>query len=279
MKIKSIPVGEKEKTFVIAEMGINHNGDVETARQMLNEAAQAGVAAVKFQTYKTEKRVKPDSPIFDLLKQCELSSDDIKKLRKEAANLGIAFGSTPFDGESVELLAELDVDFIKIASMDLCNYPLIKQIIDKRKQIIVSTGMSTKEELMKTISFLESNKCDAAVLHCTTLYPVTEKNINLSAIKTLKDLIDFPIGFSDHSLGYAIPVFAVVVGACIIEKHFTLDTDMPGPDQKLSADPEILKKMIQRIKKVEEILGNGDLVIQECEKAQLQFKRVVSLEE
>jgi len=273
LKFNDVLIGDDQPTFIIAEIGINHNGDFELAKKLIQQAKKAGANAAKFQTYLTEKRVPKDSPIFEILKKCEIRFDEQAKLKKFAENEGVTFFSTPFDKESVSFLEEVGVGAYKLASFDLVNLDLIKHVAKTKKPVIASVGMADINEINSAVSLLNENHSPFALLHCVSSYPTKPEDANLKVISHLKSKFDCPVGYSDHTIGIEVPVLAVAVGATIIEKHFTLDTEMDGPDHQLSANPMTLTQMIQKIRKTEKILGSDEIKTFDCEKDILQYRR------
>ncbi len=273
VRIGSREVGAGHPTFVVAEVGINHGGSVETAKRLIEAAAKSGADAVKFQTYRTEKRVSRESPIFDILKQCELDEAAHHEVVRVARDVGISFFSTPFDPESVELLASLDVPAYKIASFDIVNLALIRAATSKRRPLIVSRGMADAGEIDRAVEVMERAGVHYILLHCVSAYPLKPEDANLRMIATLQRRYTCPIGYSDHTIGIEVPVLAVAAGACAVEKHFTLDRAMPGPDHALSADPKDLQAMVERIRVIEPILGRGEIRRLESEQAILPYRR------
>ena len=261
MKIESIhfgdrSIGDGNPVFIVAEVGINHNGDLNLARQLLEKAKESGADAVKLQTYLTEKRVPKDSPIFDLLKKCELSYEEQKELFSMGHDLGLSVFSTPFDDEAVDFLDQVGVPILKVASFDIVNKKLLTRMAATGRPVIMSRGMATREELESALSIFDHQGTQSAILHCVSAYPVkSESDLNLSTIRYLKEHYQRPVGLSDHTLGIEAPVWAVAAGAQIIEKHFTLSTNMEGPDHAISADPATLEKMVSSIRRFESALG------------------------
>jgi len=266
-------IGPDNPCFVIAEAGVNHNGSVENAMKMVTVAAEAGADAVKFQTFSTdlmvsrqakkadyqERETGAGESQYEMLKKLELPLDAYPKLFAECDKLGILFMSTPFDIQSVDFLDNMGMKIFKIPSGELTNEPLIRHIATKGKPVIMSTGMATLEEIQIAVSFFESNmNSNLVLLQCTSCYPTLPQDINLRAMKVLSSHFNLPVGFSDHSLGYEIALAAVSMGACVIEKHFTLDNSLDGPDHKISLMPEQLKNMVHAIRKVESALGDGE---------------------
>ena len=256
IKIYDKTVGEK--CFVIAEAGVNHNGDVELAKKLVDIAAESGADAVKFQTFKTENLVTKTSAQYKMLKKLELDYEEFKELYNYAKKKNIIFLSTPFDFESVNFLNELDIPAFKISSGDLTNIPFLEYVAEKKKPIILSTGMATLGEIEEAINTIKNigNK-DIILLHCISAYPAKLETLNLRAINVLREAFKLPVGFSDHSLGIYTPIAAIALGAVIIEKHFTLDKNLPGPDHRASLSPEELKEMVKAIRLIEEALGDG----------------------
>ena len=272
--LSALGIGKK-RTFIIAEGGINHNGTMKTALRMIDAAKKAGADAIKFQTYITEKRVAKGSPIYGILKQCELTANDMARLKKHADTVGIIFFSTPFDTESVLLLKKLRVRLIKISSFDIVNEPLLKTAASTGIPLIISRGMATKKEINRAVSICERMRAQFALLHCVSAYPTPKAKVNLCAISTLRRL--YPkvvIGYSDHTLDLDACVYAVALGARILEKHFTLDRNMKGPDHALSADPKMLAELVSRVRELEVMLGSGSITSLPIEKATRQYRRV-----
>lgn len=279
MSIKSVnindcKIGFQEKVFVIAEVGINHNGDVKKARELIDEAKASGASAVKLQSYITEKRVKKDSPIFGILKKCELSFSDQKELFSYARNQDIEIFSTPFDDESVDFLSESGVSCYKVASFDIVNMKLLKKISEKKKPVIMSRGMATLKEIDSAIEIFRKMEINYVLLHCVSAYPVTDKkSLNLSTIRFLEERYQCPVGFSDHTIGIDVAITAVAAGAVAIEKHFTLSRNEHGPDHAMSTEPHELKEMVRKISEVQELLGKPATGLVDAEKDILQYRR------
>lgn len=263
----------KNKIFIIAEAGVNHNGNINLAYKMVDEAKKAGVDCIKFQTFKTEKIITKDAKKaeyqekntenketqYEMLKKLELTYDEFKKLKKYCEEKEIMFLSTPDEEESLNfLIDELNMEIIKIGSGEISNYIYLEKIAQKNKPIILSTGMSTLGEVEKALEIIKKyNNQKITLLHCTTNYPCPIEEVNLSAMLTLKEAFKLDVGYSDHTLGIEIPIAATALGATVIEKHFTLDKNLYGPDHKASLDSLELTKMVEAIRNIEKALGNG----------------------
>jgi N,N'-diacetyllegionaminate synthase len=286
IRIAGRVVGEHAPCFIIAEAGVNHNGDINLAKRLVDVAMQAGADAVKFQTFKAEdvvtktakkaeyqkKTTRAKESQFVMIKKLELSAGNFKELALHAHKNGIIFLSTPFDNESVDLLDGLGVPAFKIASGEITNFPLIRYIAKKGKPVILSTGMSSLGEISEALQVIRGEGVkQILLLHCVTAYPAKVEDVNLKAMETIRCEFKLPVGLSDHTLGITIPIAAVALGACVIEKHFTLDKSLPGPDHQASLEPEELKEMIKAIKEVEKAIGDGNKMPTEEEK---QIQRV-----
>lgn len=260
------------KVFIIAEAGVNHNGDINIAKRLIDVACEAHVDAIKFQTFKADKLVckNADKAEYqkrttnrtesqaDMLKKFELDLDAHKELVDYCNKKKIIFLSTPFDMESIDLLEKLNMQVYKIPSGEITNYPYLKKIAGLNKKIILSTGMAYLNEVKQAVEVLNKNGAfDITVLHCTTEYPTPIKDVNLKAMLTMKKELNVEVGYSDHTLGIEVPIAAVAMGASVIEKHFTLDKNMEGPDHKASLDPKELKEMVIKIRNIEMALGDG----------------------
>jgi N,N'-diacetyllegionaminate synthase len=262
------------KTIVIAEAGVNHNGDIELAKKLVDSAAFAGADFVKFQTFKAEKLVtvgavkanyqkentnKSDESQLEMLRKLELTFDEFILLSQYCEERNIGFLSSPFDLETIEFLAPL-IPFYKIPSGEITNYPYLKKIASMGKPIVLSTGMCINEDIKNALEVLMQNglsKNDISILHCNTEYPTPMKDVNLNAMLSIKEMFEVNVGYSDHTIGIEVPIAAVALGARIIEKHFTLDKNMKGPDHKASLNPTELTNMIKSIRNIEIALGTG----------------------
>ncbi len=268
--MKKVEKNKIENCFIIAEAGVNHNGSVDTAKKLVMVAKEMGADAVKFQTFKTENLVtkyakKADYQItdteddsqYEMIKKLELSADEFQEIARYAAEEDIIFLSSPFDFESVDLLDKIGAPFFKVASGEITNFPLLKYIAKKQKPVILSTGMSTLGEVEEALNLMEKYNDDLILMHCLTSYPAKMEDANLNVIKTLETAFKRPVGFSDHTPGIEMSVAAAALGSCMIEKHFTLDKNLPGPDHKASLEPHEFAEMVRSIRNVEKGMGNG----------------------
>ena len=263
-----------QPVFIIAEAGVNHNGDLELAKQLVDVAAEAGADAVKFQTFKAERLVSLDAPKaayqkqttaadesqFAMIKKLELDLDAHHLLLAHCRDRGIQFLSSPFDMDSIDLLLGLGIEIFKIPSGEITNLPYLRKIGSLNKKVILSTGMSTMEEIEAAIQILITagmRKEQLTILHCNTEYPTPMADVNLRAMQTLTDHFDIKVGYSDHTLGIEIPIAAVALGATVIEKHFTLDNSLSGPDHRASLEPKELAAMVRAIRNLEQATGDG----------------------
>ncbi len=261
-----------KKTFIIAEAGDNHNGDFDTAIKLVDAAVDAGADCVKFQTFITENVISKfaekadyqkentgsNESQFDMVKKLELSFEQFRAIKQYCEKRGILFLSTPFDLDSILFLEEINIPFWKIPSGEITNLPYLEKIARTGKKIILSTGMSTMDEIKNAIEILKKNGSgEITLLHCNTEYPTPFEDVNLLAMKTLQETFQVNVGYSDHTQGIEIPIAAVAMGATVIEKHFTLDKNMEGPDHKASLEPNELKQMVVSIRNIEQAVGNG----------------------
>jgi N,N'-diacetyllegionaminate synthase len=265
---------DDKRTFVIAEAGVNHNGDLNLAKELIDAAAKAGADAVKFQTFKAEMLVSPNAPKADyqkklagekesqlqMLKRLELDISAHQQLFEYCRQAKIQFLSTAFDDDSIHLLESLNLPIWKIPSGEITNYPYLKKIGSLGKTIFLSTGMATLGEIEAAIDILECSgtpRSNLVVLHCTTEYPCPYAEVNLTAMKTIADALKVRVGYSDHTEGTEVALAAVALGAAVIEKHFTLDRNLPGPDHQASIEPAELSKLVTAIRNIESSLGDG----------------------
>ncbi|WP_258359746.1 N-acetylneuraminate synthase [Moorella sulfitireducens (nom. illeg.)] len=262
-----------QNVFIIAEAGVNHNGDLRLARKLVDAAVEAGADAVKFQTFKAEKVVTPgaeraqyqkdnmpgkDESQLEMIKRLELSYAQFRELYAYCWHKGIIFLSSPFDQESIDFLAALGVPYFKIPSGEITNYPFLRRIAGKKRPVILSTGMATLGEVEGALRVLrEAGARDITLLHCTTNYPALPEEVNLRAMLTMKQAFALPVGYSDHTMGIAVPIAAAALGAEVIEKHLTLDRTFTGPDHRASLEPGEFKEMVAAIRQVEKSLGDG----------------------
>ena len=279
-------INQNQPCFIIAEAGVNHNGDINLAKKLVDVARDAGVDAVKFQTFNAEDVVIDKLVLADyqknnalvqksqveMLRTYELDNSVFIELKEYCDEKGIIFLSTPHSEEAVEFLEPL-VPAYKVGSGDLTNLPLLEKAAKKGKPLIIGTGMSTLEEVKKAYNKLSKLNKQIIMLHCTTNYPCPLENVNLRAMITMRNELDCLVGYSDHTLGLAVPIIAASLGAVVIEKHFTLDRGMSGPDHKASLEPDELKSMVASIRDVEIALGDSIKSPTEGEKEIMRFVR------
>lgn len=277
--LRNYGLSTDKEVYVIAEIGLNHGGSIETAKKLIDSAHKTGVDAVKFQTYITEKRTTKDSPIFDILKKCELPFKAFKELKEYSQDYGVEFISTPFDEESVDCLEEIGCKIYKIASFDVVNLKLLKKIAATKKTIIMSTGMSDLKEISAAFAVLRAKTDKIALLHCISAYPTNEEDANLSAISVLKENYDCVIGQSDHASGIAVPLYAVAAGAQVIEKHYKIDKDMDCVDAPVSITEKQMAELVFEIRRLERILGSREVGLKKAEKGCEIFRRYSKLNE
>lgn len=266
-------IGPGQACFIVAEAGVNHNGDIRLAYRLIDLAARAGVNAVKFQSFVTEELVTPEAPKpgyqlkttpkadsqFKMIKALELNSDDHAKLKAHCEKSGVIYLCTPYDKISLDKLDRMDVAAFKVSSTDTTNIPFLRYIAAKGRPVILSTGMSTFDEVKEALCALYSGGLTGRVilLHCTSEYPAPVSEVNLRAISSMHQAFGCPVGFSDHTAGIGAGLWAVVAGACVIEKHFSLDRDMAGPDHRASIGPDELSELVKRVRDAERALGDG----------------------
>jgi len=263
-----------KKTIIIAEAGVNHNGSIELAKKLIDVAIDAGADYIKFQTFKTElaiskkakkaeyqqKNTGNNESQFEMVKKLELGFEQFKELKEYSEQKGIKFLSTGFDKPSIEFLNRLNLDFFKIPSGEITNLPYLKHIGKLDKKIILSTGMANIGEIENALDVLinaGTKKENITVLHANTEYPTPMEDVNLKAMQTIACTFGVNVGYSDHTLGIEVPIAAVAMGAKVIEKHFTLDRNMEGPDHKASLEPDELKAMVKAIRNIEQAMGDG----------------------
>lgn len=275
-------------TYIIAEAGVNHNGSLKLAKLMIDKAKEAGVDCIKFQSFVSKNVVSKNAfkaeyqkeqtnineSQLNMLRKLELSFDDFKELKKYCSLKGIEFLSTAFDFDSIDFLNSLEIRTWKIPSGEITNLPYLIKIARTNKPVILSTGMSTIDEIREAINVLKSNGCgNITLLHCTTEYPAPYEDVNLKAMLTLKKKFECEVGYSDHTKGIEVSIAAVAMGATVIEKHFTLDRNMEGPDHKASLEPDELKAMVNAIHNVEISIGSDDKKPAESEKKNIDIAR------
>lgn len=268
--------------LIIAEAGVNHNGNLDLARELISVASASGADFVKFQTFSADKlvtryaqkakyQITESSDIesqHEMLKKLELSSSQLIELMQYADSVGIKLISTAFDSESADTLLELGQTIFKIPSGEITNLPYLRHVGSFRKSILLSTGMSDMQEIRNAVDVLVesgTSKSDITVLHCTSAYPAPYPEVNLNAMQTIRDSLEIAVGYSDHTLGIEVAIAAAALGARVIEKHFTLNKNLPGPDHKSSLDPRELVQMVSAIRNIECALGREVKVIQKCE--------------
>lgn len=281
----------RNNVLIIAEAGVNHNGSLEIAKRLVDEASSAGVDIIKFQTFKAEKLVskaakqaeyqkknsgKGEETQYAMLKKLELRNEQHEELIAYCKSKNIRFFSTAFDMDSIDYLHSLDLGLWKIPSGEITNYPYLKKIASYKEPVILSTGMCELSDIENAINVLVANgvsKDIITVLHCNTEYPTPMKDVNLKAMLEIKEKFGVEIGYSDHTEGIEVPIAAVALGATVIEKHFTLDKKMEGPDHKASLEPSELKAMVMSIRNIEQALGTGHKTVSESERKNIEIAR------
>ena len=263
----------RDKVFIIAEAGVNHNGSMDLALKLVDKAAEAGADCVKFQTFITENEISKNAEKadyqkkttgnteseFEMVKKLELSFEQFQVIADYCKQKGIMFLSTPFDLDSIDFLNSMGITRWKIPSGEVTNLPHLIKIAKTHKDIIMSTGMCEMEEIQAAIDVLKNNGAgNITLFHCNTEYPTPYEDVNLRAMVTMREHFGVPVGYSDHTIGIEVPIAAVACGACMIEKHFTLDRNMEGPDHKASLEPLELKQMVQSIRNIEQAMGNEE---------------------
>lgn len=276
------------KIFIIAEAGDNHNGSLELAFQLVDKAAEAGADCVKFQTFVTEEVISKraekaeyqkestgsDESQYEMVKKLELTFDNFRQLQQYAKEKGLMFLSTPFDIPSVDFLESIHVPYFKIPSGEITNLPYLIRIAQTGRDIILSTGMAQMDEIESAVTILKEHGAGGiSLLHCNTEYPTPMEDVNLRAMLTLKEKFGVRVGYSDHTKGIEVPIAAAALGAEIIEKHFTLDHNMEGPDHKASLEPDELKAMVEGIRNIEKALGSGIKTASNSEKKNIDIAR------
>lgn len=284
----------KNKPYVIAEVGANHNGDVDLAKKMIRTAKDCGADCVKFQSWskdtifsrkvyednyflRDDYRNRTDYTLEEIVDEYSINAEEHRLLKRYCDEVGIDFASTGFSKKEVDLLVdELNVPFVKVASMDVNNLPFLKYIASKGKPVVISTGLCGISDINDAITCLEENGCrEIVILHCVSIYPPENEQVNLNNIDTFKMLYQYPVGYSDHTLGIVAPILSIAKGVCIIEKHFTLDKNMAGWDHKVSADPGELKHICSAAKIGYEMLGTTKIVVNEDAERRAAFQRSI----
>lgn len=279
------------RVIIIAEAGVNHNGSLELAKELVRKAVDAGVDYIKFQTFKAEKCVSKNAKKaeyqavntgdskesqLDMVKKLELSQSDHFELVELCKALNIKFFSTAFDLDSIDFLHSLNIGLWKIPSGEITNYPYLKKIASFHEPVVLSTGMCELSDIEAAIKVLTEEglkKTQITVLHCNTEYPTPYQDVNLKAMHEIRDKFGVEVGYSDHTKGIEVPIAAVALGATVIEKHFTLDRNMEGPDHKASLEPNELKQMVSSIRNIEKALGSGHKVVSESERKNIEIAR------
>ena len=287
-------IGSDEEPYIISELGSNHNGDMQIAKKLIEASKNAGADCVKFQSWSKESifskkkyndnffldddyRNREDFTLEEIVEKYAISEEELAEMHDYSKKIGIDFTSTPFSKQEVDFLADkLDVPFIKIASMDLNNYPFLNYIAQKNKPMVLSTGLSTLSEIDRAVKTIEdTGNTNLIILHCVASYPPKDEDINLRNISTLSKIYSYPIGFSDHSLGPCLSVAAVANNACLVEKHFTLDKSIEGWDHSISADPQDMKSIVDDSKRVFKALGNFKISRSESKERISEFRRSI----
>lgn len=285
-------VGDETPCLIIAEIGLNHNGNAELAKKIIDAAAEAGADAVKFQTFSTDEFLAdkectytyyhPDGTKiienqYEMFKRLELPYNCYLTLRDHAVSKGLLFISSTADQMAIDLLDELNAPAFKLASEDIINISLLEYLSKKKRPVIISTGMADLVEIEQAVNILRKNVLsDLVLLHCVSLYPTPPRSCNMRKILSLKAHFNVPVGFSDHTEGIDAAVTAIALGACVVEKHFTLDHSLPGPDHKFSADPDEFRTMVEKIRLIEMMLGSKELAFDPSEETgRIEFRRSI----
>jgi len=294
IKIKDKLIDNYCEPFIIAEIGANHNGNMELAKKMILTAKQKGADCVKFQSWSKDSifskvvyeenyfladdyRTRNDYTLKEIVDEFSINEDEHRILKEYCDKIGIVFSTTPFSKREVDFIVdELNVDFIKVASMDLNNYPFLDYIARKNKPIMLSTGLSNLSEIDKAVNTIKkAGNEDFVLLHCVSIYPTPIEQTNLNTVDMLRNVYNVPIGYSDHTNGVTAPILSIAKGVCVIEKHFTLDKEMFGWDHKISADPFELATIVQECKNAQKMLGNYYKVVNESDERKEAFRRSI----
>ena len=280
----------KNKTIIIAEAGVNHNGSLSLAKKLIKAASRAGADYVKFQTYDVDSMIRKNTKLtiyqkknlkknltqYDILKKYKLRNNWYESLILYSKKNNIKLISSPFDIKSIQLIKKFNFDYIKIPSGEINNLPYLREVAKQKKDVIMSTGMSTLEEVSTSIKILEASglsRKKITILHCTTDYPTKLKDVNLSAMNLMREKLNVKVGYSDHTNGNDVAIAATALGACVIEKHFTTDKSLPGPDHKASLEPKEFLNMVQSIRNVSLIYGNNKKIPVMAEKNNIKLVR------
>jgi sialic acid synthase SpsE len=262
------------RTYVVAEIGINHGGNIEVAKKLIDSAVRTGADAVKFQTYITEKRApKGNRIIYNILKKCELPFEAFKELKDYTNQHEVEFFSTSFDEESLEYLESIGCNLYKVASFDVVNHKLLAEVAKTNKPVVLSVGMANLEEIEEAYNILKRGTDKIALLHCISAYPTREENANLTAIYLLQEAFDCVIGHSDHTPDIHVPLLAVAAGAQIVEKHYRIDENMDCVDAPISITEKQMRQLVNEIRRLELIFGDGQLGVRPAEKDITIFRR------
>ncbi len=289
VKIGQRWIGDGEPTFIIAEIGSNHDRKLGQAKELIDAAVDAGVDAVKFQIYRAEtlysrktpkfSYLKSDKSTYDILQEIEMPPEWLAELAEYSRNKGVIFLASPFDREAIDQLYEIGVPAYKWASFEIVDLPLLKYAASKGKPMLLSTGMCNLADIQQAVDtvYATGNE-DIILLHCTSLYPTKPEQVNLRMMDTIKNVFQLPVGLSDHTLGITIPIAAVARGACVIEKHFTLSRKLKGPDHPFALEPDELKQLVQAIRVVEDSLGSPikAMIPEEAEMARLGRRSIIA---
>ena len=279
-RLKDYGFHTDNRVYVIAEIGLNHGGDIEVAKKLIDSAVRTGADAVKFQTYLTEKRApKGNKVVYDILKKCELPFEAFKELKDYTSQYKMEFFSTVFDKESLEYLQRIECNLYKVASFDVVNHKLLHEVAKTGKPVVLSVGMANLEEIEEAYNILQEKTDKIALLHCISAYPSMEEDANLAAIYTLKNKFDCIIGHSDHTNDIQVPLYAVAAGAQVLEKHFRINDKMDCIDAQVSITETQMKRMISEIRRIEKILGRGEFGVRKAEKDITIFRRYTKSDE
>lgn len=265
-------VGHNHPTYIIAEAGLNHGGDCAVAIEMVEAAAIAGADAIKFQAFETDSRFGDDEATKSIVRPAEFSEDQFARLAKATARNCIHFISTAFDSRKVDMLVRLGAQAIKIASCDIANYPLLTRAARTGLPVFLSRGTANQSDIDRALRIFDDSGARVTLLHCVSSYPLAHEDANLGVIASLRGAYRIPIGYSDHTGGLHVPVSSIYAGACVVEKHFTLDRASGGIDAELSANPSELKQLVIQVRQAERVLGHGRIEAMPCEGEELAYR-------